>query len=154
LKGTLTQAVEGAGLTPHRITVEVTETGLARNAGLVLQTVGELRDLGCEVAIDDFGSGYSSLSRLERLPADVLKVDAAFARDLHVSPSASAIISAVLLLGRSLGRTVVVEGVEDESTVQTLIDLGCTHLQGYQLGRPMSAGDLESMLTAPDSDVR
>jgi diguanylate cyclase (GGDEF)-like protein len=143
---TVAHAATRAGVDRDRITLEITETGLAMNAAAVVEAVRLLRELGCEVAIDDFGSGYSSLSRLERLPAEILKIDNSFARDLQVRPAASAIVSAVLLLGRSLGRTVVAEGAEDESIVRTLIDLGCTHLQGYHLGRPMPAAMLEAFV--------
>jgi EAL domain-containing protein (putative c-di-GMP-specific phosphodiesterase class I) len=143
---TVAHACTRAGVDRDRITLEITETGLTMNAAAVVEAVRLLRQLGCEVAIDDFGSGYSSLSRLERLPAEILKIDNSFARDLQVRPAASAIVSAVLLLGRSLGRTVVAEGAEDESIVRTLIDLGCTHLQGYHLGRPMPAPMLEAFV--------
>lgn len=143
----LATALEQAGITPERIAIEVTETGFALSPAAALEAVQSIRSLGCTVAIDDFGSGYSSLSRLERMPADVLKIDGSFARDLDVSPAASAIVSAVLLLGRSLDRVVVVEGVEDEQTARALTELGCTHLQGYQLGRPMPAPVLEAFLT-------
>jgi EAL domain-containing protein (putative c-di-GMP-specific phosphodiesterase class I) len=143
---TVARATTSAGVDRDRITLEITETGLAMHATAVVEAVRLLRQFGCEVAIDDFGSGYSSLSRLERLPAEILKIDNSFARDLQVRPAASAIVSAVLLLGRSLGRTVIAEGAEDESIVPTLIDLGCTHLQGNHLGRPMPAAMLEAFV--------
>jgi EAL domain-containing protein (putative c-di-GMP-specific phosphodiesterase class I) len=106
-----------------------------------------VRELGCDVAIDDFGVGYSTLSRLVRIPAAVLKVDQSFARDLLRNSEAKAVVSAVLLLGDSLDRTVVVEGVEDAATLVALKELGVTYAQGFHLGMPMPAEELDVLLT-------
>jgi EAL domain-containing protein (putative c-di-GMP-specific phosphodiesterase class I) len=141
-------ALQSTGLAPGRLTVEVTETELFTNPHAAGTTVTALRELGCELAIDDFGTGYSSLTRLEQIPAAVLKIDGSFARDLHTSPVASAIVSAVLVLGRSLNRTVIVEGVEDEATLQALRTLGATHVQGYHLELPQPPDLLEQRLTS------
>ncbi|HEX8496192.1 MAG TPA: EAL domain-containing protein, partial [Actinomycetales bacterium] len=108
-------ALGKAGLTGGRLTIEVTETGLFTNPHAADVTIKALRELGCHLAIDDFGAGYSSLSRLEQVPAAVLKIDGSFARDLHTSAVAAAVVSAVLVLGRSLGLTVIAEGVEDSA---------------------------------------
>ncbi|GMA87918.1 hypothetical protein GCM10025868_31680 [Angustibacter aerolatus] len=94
------------------------------------------------LAIDDFGTGHSSLSRLLEIPASTLKVDQSFSRGLPTRRDAAAIVSSVLLLGHNLRRTVVVEGVEDALTLETLHRLGATHVQGYHLARPQTAVDL------------
>ena len=98
-----------------------------------------MRELGCEIAIDDFGVGYSSLSRLVHLPARILKIDQSFVRGLASNPESMAVVSAVLLLAHNLRKLVVAEGVEDEESLQLLRDLGCRYAQGFHLGRPAEA---------------
>jgi diguanylate cyclase (GGDEF)-like protein len=136
------------GLGPDRITLEVTETGLFTHPDLAEAAVSALRRLGCSLAIDDFGAGYSSLVRLEQVTADVLKVDGSFAGNLRSSATSAAVVSAVLLLGERLHRTVVIEGVEDAWTLRRLLELGATHVQGYHLHRPQGAAALAALLTA------
>lgn len=129
-----------------RLTLEVTETGLFTNPHTAAAAVAGLLELGCRLAIDDFGAGYSSLARLEQVPAAIIKIDGSFVRDLQARPVAAAIISAVLLLGAQLERTVIIEGVEDSDTLLTLHRLGATHLQGFHLGRPQHPRDLHTQL--------
>ncbi len=133
---------------PARLTLQITETGLPQNSVFVTRTVAELRQIGCQLAIDDFGSGYSSLSRLVRIPASTLKVDRSFTNDLRTSRDAVAVVSAVLLLGRTLGRDVIVEGVTDRPTLEALLALGCTYAQGHLLGRPQSADELAARIVS------
>jgi diguanylate cyclase (GGDEF)-like protein len=136
------------GLAADRLTLEITETGLLGDPGAAAAAVGELRALGCELAIDDFGTGHSSLSRLVQVPAATVKVDRSFALGLPHSPDAAAVVAAVLGLGRSLGRAVVVEGVEDEETLSALRGLGATLAQGFHLGRPAPADAVAAGLAA------
>jgi diguanylate cyclase (GGDEF)-like protein len=119
-------ALAETGLSPARLTLEVTETGLFTNAHAADTALAALLGLGCSLAIDDFGAGYSSLARMEQVPAAVIKIDGSFARDLQRRPVAAAVISAVLLLGQRLHRTVIIEGVEDADTLQVLRGLGAT----------------------------
>ncbi|WP_298802295.1 sensor domain-containing phosphodiesterase [uncultured Pseudokineococcus sp.] len=136
------------GTAPGRLVLEVTETSLSGDVETTAATVRSLVALGCELAIDDFGTGYSSLRRLVDLPATCLKVDRSFTRDLRTSPAAAAVVTAAVQLGRTLQRTVVVEGVEDEGTLQALLALGATHLQGYHLTRPLPTDEVTDRLAA------
>jgi diguanylate cyclase (GGDEF)-like protein len=150
LVGRVGTAFADAGLDPQRVTLEITEGGLLPEADVAADVLGALRDLGCELAIDDFGSGYSSLSRLTEIPATTIKVDQAFAHRVGDDSGAAAVISAVLALGTNLDRTVVVEGVEDEESLAALLRLGVTHVQGYHLARPMAAAALTAALASAD----
>ena len=143
----LAAALEQTGVAPTRLTLEITETGLMTDPDAAGRALTALTALGCEVAIDDFGTGYSSLSRLVDLPAATWKIDRSFTADLAQRPAAAAVVSAVLQLGRQLERVVVVEGVEDETTVRALRELGCAHAQGYSLGRPQSAAQIVDLLS-------
>jgi diguanylate cyclase (GGDEF)-like protein len=135
-----TLAATGVGA--HRLTLEITESGMITSPEVTLGALAQIRDLGVQLAIDDFGTGYSSLSRLTQIPASTLKVDQSFTRDLAVNRDAAAVVAAVLLLGHNLRRTVVVEGVEDAGTLAGLRELGCTHVQGYFLSTPKHPDDL------------
>jgi EAL domain-containing protein (putative c-di-GMP-specific phosphodiesterase class I) len=109
-----------------------------------------LRELGVRVAIDDFGVGQSALAYLKQLPADELKIDRSFVRDLARSDRDAAIVRATIDLGHSLGLTVVAEGVEDEATWDQLVLLGCDVAQGYYMSKPLTAEALDTWLaTSP-----
>ncbi|GMA86680.1 hypothetical protein GCM10025868_19300 [Angustibacter aerolatus] len=135
---------------PGRLTVEVTESDLFADVDAALQAVNAVRRLGCQVALDDFGVGHSSLSRLLEPPADVLKVDRAFIRTVPGDPGAEAVLAAVLALGRDLARTVVVEGVETATTLHALRDAGVRYAQGYYFTAALPAG--EPQHPAPGGD--
>ena len=140
------QALDSAGVDPSRLTLEITETGLFSDPVAVATAMAGLRELGCHIAIDDFGTGYSSLSRLVQIPASVLKVDQSFTHGLRDGTGAVAVIEAVLQLGNTLDRVVIVEGVEDAETLAVLRDLGVTHFQGFYLARPQSSAAISQLL--------
>ena len=146
LSSRVARSLQESGIEPGRLTLEITETGVISGRSAAGTALGDLQELGCGLAIDDFGTGHSSLSRLARISAGVLKVDRSFTSDLLVDRAAATVVSAVLLLGRDLGRTVVVEGVEDEPTLAALRGLGATHVQGFHLGRPLPADDVTALL--------
>jgi EAL domain-containing protein (putative c-di-GMP-specific phosphodiesterase class I) len=135
------------GADPARITVELTESALLQDDGDAEAVLGELRRLGLQLALDDFGAGYSSLSRLREMPMETLKIDRAFLREVPQSAEATAIVTAILSLARALGRTAVAEGVETEEQRAFLEAEGCAHLQGFLLGRPMPPAEVEKLLT-------
>jgi EAL domain-containing protein (putative c-di-GMP-specific phosphodiesterase class I) len=135
-----------AGLDPHRLTVEITETGLLQQSEAAERALHALLDLGCALAIDDFGTGYSSLSRLVDIPAATIKVDQAFTHRLGKDASAAAVISAVVTLGQKLRRTIVAEGVEDRAMQQELHQLGIRHVQGFHLAVPVSGAEMTGHL--------
>lgn len=121
------------------LTVEITESALIRNQDVVLAELDRLRDLGVGVSVDDFGSGYSSLTRLRHLPATELKIDRTFVE--QPDEIGTGILAAIIGLARALGLTVVAEGIGTRSQLESLRDLGCDQLQGMYLCPPLSAAD-------------
>jgi len=124
-------------LEPSRLELEITETALMQDEGDALQVLGELRAFGVRIALDDFGSGYSSLGMLRRLPIDVLKMDRTFVRALGDDSDAEAIAAAIVALARVYGMEVVAEGVETPEQRDLLAELGCDELQGYLFSPPL-----------------
>jgi EAL domain-containing protein (putative c-di-GMP-specific phosphodiesterase class I) len=121
---------------------ELTETGLLEVPSASLERLTLLRLMGCGLSIDDFGAGFSSLQRLCQLPFNEIKLDAGFVRGVMHEPRCRAVISSTLALGDALGMAVVAEGIETEEQRQLLLELGCTHGQGYWCARPMPGADL------------
>jgi diguanylate cyclase (GGDEF)-like protein/PAS domain S-box-containing protein len=136
----------GTRLAPGRLRLEITERLAMRDAAATTATLAALRALGVQVAIDDFGTGYSSLAYLKRFPVDVLKVDRAFVGGLGTNPEDTAIVGAMIGLGRTLGLAVTAEGVETAAQVAHLRALGCTSAQGYYFARPLDAEVLTTLL--------
>jgi diguanylate cyclase len=124
---------------PSLLTCEITESAAMEDTRATQEAFRRLGELGTHLSIDDFGTGYSSLSYLRQLPAEELKIDASFIRDLDFSDDARAIIDAVVKLAHALGLKVVAEGVENQRQQKILIELGCDELQGYLFAQPMSA---------------
>src|SRR5450830_225109 len=113
-----------------------------------LKSCKKLQNLGVGISIDDFGTGYSSLLYLKRLPANELKIDRGFVRDLSSDNDDAAIISAIVALGRTLNLSIVAEGVETQEQKEFLTAIGCDVLQGYLIGRPMPPTDfLQAVVT-------
>jgi EAL domain-containing protein (putative c-di-GMP-specific phosphodiesterase class I) len=141
-------ALDGSGLAPHRLVVEVTETTLVHNTGAAADQLAALRELGVRIAIDDFGSGYSSLSAVASLPADVLKVDRTLVAVLSpVSVSAAqAVLTAAAALGTALDMHVVAEGVETPEQLDLVRRAGCGFVQGYLFSRPLPTARLQEVL--------
>jgi EAL domain-containing protein (putative c-di-GMP-specific phosphodiesterase class I) len=107
--------------------------------------------MGVRISIDDFGTGYSSLLYLKRLPASELKIDRGFIRDLARDTEDAAIVSAIVALGQTLNLEIVAEGVETAAQQEFLTRLGCDSLQGFLLGRPMSADRLVELMSPHDA---
>lgn len=125
-----------AGANPAR--PELTESALAADVEDVVAKMRALRELGVSFALADFGTGFSSLSYLNRMPIDLLKIDQSFVREIAGPGSDVAIVRAVIALGRGLGLAVIAEGVETETQRATLAELGCHRYQGYLFGRPVA----------------
>jgi len=124
---------------PALLTCEITETAAMEDTGATQETFRRLGELGAHLSIDDFGTGYSSLSYLRQLPAEELKIDASFVKDVDHSADARAVVDAVVKLAHALGLKVVAEGVETLRQHKILVDLGCDELQGYLFAKPMTA---------------
>ncbi|HYD09981.1 MAG TPA: EAL domain-containing protein, partial [Acidimicrobiales bacterium] len=148
LVGTVTAALDKAGVPPSSLVLEITESVVVEDVDQAVRALAALREVGVRVAIDDFGTGYSSLLYLKRFPADVLKVDRAFVQGLGVSEGDTAIVDAVVGLGHRLGLEVVAEGVETEHQLDELRKRRCDQAQGYLLLRPGPAAALDELITA------
>ena len=145
LAGEFTHAVEEYGLRRGALQLELTESSLMRNPTQALQTMQRLHEKGIHISLDDFGTGFSSMSYLQHLPLDALKIDRSFVSDVETNPRNAAICRALLSLGHSMGLSVIAEGVETEGQYRWLAAHGCDQVQGYLLGRPMA---LEALLAA------
>jgi diguanylate cyclase (GGDEF)-like protein/PAS domain S-box-containing protein len=139
-------------LDPTVLELEITETTIMTDLPRARSILGRLRDLGIRTAIDDFGSGHSSLGYLKHLPIDILKIDKSFVQNMATDLGDAAVVRTAIDLGRSLGLEVVAEGVETEQARQHLADLGCDTFQGYYLGRPQP-GDRVFSHSAPVQDL-
>ena len=124
------------GLAPARLELEVTETALFKDYQRALDNLRRLKALGVRIAMDDFGTGYSSLSTLQSFPFDKIKIDKSFVENIHRHERATAIVRAVLSLGRSLDIPVTAEGVETAEQLAFLRSEACAEVQGYAIGRP------------------
>lgn len=144
---TIQRTLAATGLPASRLQLEVTEGLLIRDVEHTFRQLERLRGLGIRILMDDFGTGYSALGYLQRFPFDKVKIDQSFVRELgtHVT---DAIVRAVAGLGQALNMSVVAEGVETEEQMAALVAAGCTHVQGYLLGKPIPNDALDRLLRA------
>jgi diguanylate cyclase (GGDEF)-like protein/PAS domain S-box-containing protein len=146
LADTIARVAQSAGVDPSRLEIEITETAAVTHEAEATEAVRRVRALGVRVAIDDFGMGYSALSRLQAFPLDRLKIDRSFVAPLSALAARGSIADAMIALGNSLGLEVIAEGIETEEHVRALRSLGCTAGQGYLFSRPAPAAAIEQML--------
>jgi EAL domain-containing protein (putative c-di-GMP-specific phosphodiesterase class I) len=140
------KALFEASIRPHLLQLELTESLLMRDVDDTIEVLRYLKEAGVTLAIDDFGTGYSSLSYLKRFPIDLLKIDRSFVKDLEESRDSAAICAAIIAMAHQLGLSVVAEGIETPGQLAFLRENGCEQGQGFLLGRPASAQDLEQSL--------
>jgi len=138
--------VEYHGIDPCLLKLELTESLLLDNIDATIATMSALKDIGIQFSLDDFGTGYSSLQYLKRLPLDQLKIDQSFVRDITFDSSDSAIVRTIIAMARGLNLQYIAEGVETEDQRQLLLNMDCTHFQGYLYGKPMPIEQFEAML--------
>jgi diguanylate cyclase (GGDEF)-like protein len=129
-------ALAGGRLAPNRLELEITETVLLKEDAYVRTALDQLRRMGVRLSLDDFGTGYSSLSYLRRFPADRIKIDISFVKDICHDVDSARIVRAIVDLARSLGMSTTAEGVETLDQWQHLKEAGCDEIQGYFVGRP------------------
>ena len=139
-------ALAESGVPPSRLMLEITEGVLIDNPDEMVKRMEDLHALGVRIALDDFGSGYSNLGYLQRFPLDKLKIDRSFVTALGKSANGGVIIQAIVALGRALGLTVVVEGVETEQQRVLLRLAGCDEMQGYLFAKPAPAKAIDRLL--------
>jgi diguanylate cyclase (GGDEF)-like protein len=139
LVNTVASALVRNRLPANCLTLEITETTAMSDADASMDVLQQLADMGVDLSIDDFGTGYTSLMYLKRLPANELKIDRGFVRDLEQDSDDAAIVSAIVAMGQALNLRIVAEGVETDQQQSFLTRLGCDSLQGYLLGHPLPA---------------
>jgi EAL domain-containing protein (putative c-di-GMP-specific phosphodiesterase class I) len=143
----VTRLVAEFRIDASRYEIEITETALLGDDTTTRDNVTVLKQEGFTIALDDFGTGYSSLSSLQRFAVDKIKIDRSFVRNLESDDrEAEALVDAIVKLGRAMGLDVIAEGVETARQRERLVLCGCTHFQGYLLGRPVSAQDLLALV--------
>jgi diguanylate cyclase (GGDEF)-like protein/PAS domain S-box-containing protein len=140
---------------PQRLIFEITESASLTNLSATQSMIKKLMNLGCELSIDDFGTGFSTFSYLKQIPATSVKIDGSFVRDMVKNPIDKALVRAICDVAKALNKTTVAEFVEDEETVVELQKLGVDYLQGYHISRPKNIQDLErvyapAILTIPN----
>ena len=140
------EALKRSGLAPERLHLEVTESVLSTDPEAASRALAQLRDLGVWLVIDDFGTGHSSLTALQRFPFRVLKIDRSFVGGIGIRPADETIVTATLALAHGLGLSVVAEGVETPEQAEFLTRGGCEELQGYLCGRPAPAAVIQPLL--------
>lgn len=146
LCGFLLRTVGKYGLAPERLHLEITESAYTKDPEQIIDTVARLRKNGFVIEMDDFGSGYSSLSMLNRMPLDILKLDLKFIRSETSRPVKHGVLRFIIDLARGMELGVIAEGVETEEQLERLRDVGCDYVQGYYFGKPMPCAEFEELL--------
>jgi diguanylate cyclase (GGDEF)-like protein/PAS domain S-box-containing protein len=144
-------AIANAGIAPHKLKLELTESLLAEGIEVTVAKMGSLKDMGVTLSLDDFGMGYSSLSYLKRLPLDQLKIDREFVKDILTDANDAAIARTIIGLAQSLGLSVIAEGVETQAQRAFLAQQGCYEYQGFLFCRPLPIEQLEKFMDEYES---
>jgi len=134
--------IDKYGVPPNRICFEITETAAIIRFTDAQKFINTLQDLGCVFALDDFGSGVSSFGHLDKLPVDMIKIDASFVQNLHTDESSRAIVLAIREVARAFGIKVVAEGVENEMIRAQVEKLHIDYAQGYGIAMPMPLSEI------------
>ncbi len=143
------KVISDSGVDPHRLTLEITESALMKDAAAALDVMNSLKSLGVVLSVDDFGTGYSSLSYLQKFPLDVLKIDKSFIDDLGADDQAGYLVKAIIDLAHALKLEVIAEGVETEMQLEMLQKMNCDFVQGFLFSKPMPTDRLLSEFSLP-----
>jgi PAS domain S-box-containing protein len=139
-------AVHSSGFPLSRIQLEITESAVIDDLAAARAAINRLKDLGAQVVLDDFGTGFSSLTRLQALPFDKIKIDRGFVSSMALSRESRKIVSAIIGLGQSLGMPVVAEGIETMRQLRMLLHFGCNFGQGYLFSKPLAAEKVPAVI--------
>jgi len=138
--------IRESGLPPQAIIIEITETVVMEHPEVVSPLLNELRALGVKLAMDDFGTGHSSLTCLHDFPIDCLKIDRAFVQNLEANTAYTAVVQAIVTLAGNLGMSVTAEGIETMGQLAQIQALECNHAQGFLFSKPLSGKDFEELM--------
>lgn len=152
LPGLVEQMLQASGLDPHRLHLELTETAVLGDEHQAVGMLNRLRAAGVRIWLDDFGTGFSGLSHLRRVPVDGVKIDRTFVADILRDPDDLALTTAIITMAHSLGIIVVAEGVEKEGQYDILRQRGCDLAQGFWLGLPMDGVEFDRLLFSDDAE--
>ncbi|MHB8354969.1 MAG: EAL domain-containing protein, partial [Burkholderiales bacterium] len=139
-------AVQRHAIRPELLKLELTESLLLEDIEDTIAIMNALNEIGIQFSLDDFGTGYSSLQYLKRLPLDQIKIDQSFVRDVAVNSGDKAIVRTILAMAHSMNLAVIAEGVETREQLQMLLNMGCTHYQGYLFGKPVPIEQFEVLV--------
>ena len=142
--------LEETQIDPRSLKLELTESAIMENAETAIEMLRQINELGVQISIDDFGTGYSSLSYLHRFPIDLLKVDRSFVSSMEDGTENGEIVRTVIALAKTLGLSVVAEGIESIHQFHQLRILGCEFGQGYLFSRPVPVDEVEKILADKD----
>ena len=145
LSQTVIRILEETGFSPKHLELELTESSIMQNEEFAASMLNQLKSMGINISIDDFGTGFSSLASLKRLPIDALKIDQSFVREATTDPDDAALVMAIITLGHNLRLKVVAEGVETDDQLRFLQLLRCDEIQGYFFSKPVPADTLASL---------
>jgi EAL domain-containing protein (putative c-di-GMP-specific phosphodiesterase class I) len=145
LTQTVIRILEETGWSPKYLELELTESSIMQDAEFAAEMLTRLKNMGINISIDDFGTGFSSLGSLKRLPIDALKIDQSFVREATTDPDDAALVMAIITLAHNLRLRVVAEGVETEDQLRFLQLLRCDEIQGYFFSKPLPADKLVSL---------
>jgi diguanylate cyclase (GGDEF)-like protein len=146
LPKTLEEIINSTGVHPHFIDFEITETMSLDDVPNLVESLNEIVSIGCTLSIDDFGTGHSSLDYVKRIPAQYIKIDQSFVKNIGLNPEDEAILDATINIAKRLNREIVAEGVETEEQREYLLDRECEFFQGFLFARPMPEEDVELLL--------
>ena len=144
----ISNLIASSGIPANQLELEITESIMIESVDKAMNCINEIRKMGVKIAIDDFGTGYSSLSYLNNFPAHLLKIDKSFIDKMNSSDSSKQYVAAIISLGHVMGFNVISEGVEEDSQIETLKNIGCDFIQGYIWGRPLSPEDAGKLVKA------
>ncbi|HEX5966294.1 MAG TPA: EAL domain-containing protein, partial [Pyrinomonadaceae bacterium] len=145
LSQTVIRILDETGLAAKHLDLELTESSIMQNSEFAAGVLNRLKSMGINISIDDFGTGFSSLASLKRLPIDVLKIDQSFVRDATTDPDDAALVMAIITLAHNLRLKVIAEGVETAEQLRFLQLLRCDEIQGYFFSRPRPAEELVAL---------
>ncbi|MCA1575747.1 MAG: EAL domain-containing protein [Acidobacteria bacterium] len=154
LSQTVIRILHESGLAPHYLDLELTESSIMQNVEFAAEVLTRWKNMGINISIDDFGTGFSSLASLKRLPIDALKIDQSFVRDATTDQDDAAIVMAITTLAHNLRLKVVAEGVETEEQLRFLRLLRCDEIQGFLFSKPLPADMLVSLFDSVPKDTR
>jgi diguanylate cyclase (GGDEF)-like protein/PAS domain S-box-containing protein len=154
LRDVIASTLRGSGIAPSRLELELTESSVMRDISGGIAMLHDLKALGVRLSVDDFGTGYTSLSYLRRFPIDVLKIDRSFLRDMLPGSQDEAIVKAVVILAENLGLTSIAEGIESRVTLEQIRNIGAYEVQGFFLGEPAPPQDALDALSDLQTNKR